>query len=60
MIPLTKVKQIISTYETLEKELSSGNIDKKDFVFLLSLLIIDETDNSNYFLYKLKLTKKLK
>ena len=32
MIPLDKVKQIISTYETLEKELASGNIDKKNFV----------------------------
>ena len=32
MIPLDKVKQIVSTYETLEKELTSGNIDKKDFV----------------------------
>ena len=31
MIPLEKVKKIISTYETLEKELSSGDIDKKDF-----------------------------
>ena len=32
MIPITKVKSIINTYETLEKELASGNIDKKDFV----------------------------
>ena len=32
MIPLEKVKQIINTYETLEKELASGNIDKKNFV----------------------------
>ena len=32
MIPLEKVKQIVSTYETLEKELSSGDISKKDFV----------------------------
>ena len=32
MIPLQKVKLIIKTYETLEKELSSGNIDKKNFV----------------------------
>ena len=31
MIPLKKVKQIVSTYETLTKELASGNIDKKDF-----------------------------
>ena len=32
MIPLEKVKQIVDTYETLEKELASGDIDKKDFV----------------------------
>ena len=32
MIPIEKVKLIIETYKTLEKELASGNIDKKDFV----------------------------
>ena len=32
MIPIAKVKSIIDTYKTLEKELASGNIDKKDFV----------------------------
>ena len=32
MIPIEKVKLIVDTYETLEKELASGNIDKKDFV----------------------------
>jgi peptide chain release factor 1 len=32
MIPLEKVKIIINKYEVLEKELASGNIDKKDFV----------------------------
>ena len=31
---------------------SKNIIQKKDFIFLLSLLIIDETDNSNFFLYK--------
>ena len=31
MIPLEKVKQIVSTYETLEKEFASGSINKKDF-----------------------------
>ena len=31
MIPLEKVQQIVSTYETLEKELASGDIKKKDF-----------------------------
>ena len=32
MIPLEKVQLIAKKYETLEKELASGNIDKKDFV----------------------------
>jgi len=27
-------------------------IDKKDFIFLISLMIIDNTDNSEYFIYK--------
>ena len=30
MIPLEKIRQIISAYENLEKELASGNIDKKN------------------------------
>ena len=32
MIPVKKVQLIVETYETLEKELASGNISKKDFV----------------------------
>ena len=32
MIPIEKVKSIVDTYKTLEKELASGDIDKKDFV----------------------------
>ena len=32
MIPQEKVQSIIDTYESLEKDLASGNIDKKDFV----------------------------
>jgi len=32
MIPITKIKLIVDTYETLEKELASGNISKEDFV----------------------------
>ena len=32
MIPIEKVQLIIDTYKTLEKELASGNIDKKNFV----------------------------
>jgi len=32
MIPVEKIKLIVDTYETLEKELASGNISKEDFV----------------------------
>ena len=32
MIPIEKVKLIVNTYKILEKELASGNIDKKEFV----------------------------
>jgi peptide chain release factor 1 len=32
MIPIEKVKLIVTTYEELEKELASTEIDKKDFV----------------------------
>ena len=31
MIPLEKVRDLISKHENLEKELSSGSIDKKNF-----------------------------
>jgi len=33
---------------------------KKDFIFLLSLLIIDDTDNSEFFLYKYNLSNEAK
>ena len=32
MIPLDKIKKIVSKYETLEKDLASGNTTKTDFV----------------------------
>ena len=32
MIPVAKIKLIVDTYETLEKELASSNISKEDFV----------------------------
>jgi poly(A) polymerase len=34
------------------------NISKIDFIFLLSLMIIDGTDNTDYFLYKFNISKK--
>jgi len=33
---------------------------KKDFIFLLSLLIVDETDNSEFFLYKFNMSNEAK
>ena len=32
MIPLEKISNIINTYQSIEKELSSGDISKNDFV----------------------------
>jgi len=36
------------------------NFDNVDFIFLLSLIIIDGTDNVDYFIYKFNLSKKNK
>ncbi len=33
-------------------------IQEVDFIFLISLLIIDETDNTDYFIYKFNISKK--
>jgi len=41
----------IDIFKKLNKNYKN-EILKKDFIFLLSLLIIDETDNSEFFLYK--------
>ena len=37
---------------------ASENLAKVDFTFLLSLMIIDENDNAEYFLYKFNISKK--
>ena len=37
---------------------TQNNLSKVDFIFLLSLMIIDGTDNSDYFIYKFNLSKK--
>ena len=34
------------------------NLSKIDFIFLLSLMIVDETDNVDYFIYKFNISKK--
>ncbi len=39
---------------------SKSLLNKKSFVFLISYLIIDETDNANYFLFKYKLSNENK
>jgi len=33
-------------------------IEESDFIFLLSILIIDKTDNADYFIYKFNISKK--
>ena len=33
MIPIDKVKDLISKHKTIEQELSSGNLDKKNFAY---------------------------
>ena len=33
-------------------------IEESDFIFLLSVLIIDQTDNADYFVYKFNISKK--
>ena len=37
---------------------ASNNFSKLDFIFLLSLLVVDGTDNTDYFIYKFKISKK--
>ena len=42
-------------------KLNSNNreiLKEKDFIFLLSLMIVDGTDNTDYFLYKFNISKK--
>ncbi len=34
------------------------NIKKMDFIFLISLMIVDGTDNADYFIYKFNISKK--
>jgi len=57
------IKLIFPQFKNIEniKNLNQFNKDKLtnlDFCFLLSLLIIDETDNSDYFTYKFNISKK--
>jgi len=62
-ISLDLIEIIFPQLKNLEnfKKLNSHAIDnlpKVDFIFLLSLLIVDGTDNADYFLYKFNISKK--
>jgi poly(A) polymerase len=37
---------------------AKDNLSKVDFIFLLSLMIVDGTDNADYFIYRFNLSKK--
>ena len=54
IFPEFKNIKIFSKLNSIQKDL----LKEKDFIFLLSLMIIDETDNTDYFLYKFNISKK--
>ena len=54
IFPELKYVNIFFNLDKYKKHLLSDN----DFIFLLSLMIIDQTDNADYFLYKYNLSKK--
>jgi len=54
IFPELKNVKIFSRLNSLSKEFLKEN----DFIFLLSLIIVDETDNTEYFLYRFRLSKK--
>ena len=47
----------VSIFSKLNK-FAKKNFSRVDFIFLLSLLVIDGTDNVDYFIYKFNLSKK--
>ena len=62
-ICLEIIKMIFPQLKNIDnfKKLNShtqNNLSKVDFIFLLSLMIIDGTDNADYFIYKFNLSKK--
>ncbi len=62
-ISLELIEIIFPQLKNLEnfKKLNSyalDNLSKVDFIFLLSLLIVDGTDNTDYFFYKFNISKK--
>ncbi len=54
IFPELKNINIFSKLNSTKKKMFEG----VDFIFLLSLMIIDETDNTDYFLYKFNISKK--
>ena len=53
------VNKVIDLMENEEfRDFFDENFDKLDFVLLISLLIIDGSDNPEYFLYKFNFSKK--
>ena len=54
IFPELKNINIFSKLNSIKREI----IENSDFIFLISLMVIDETDNSEYFLYKFNISKK--
>ena len=54
IFPELKNLNVFSKLNSFQKEI----LKKNDFIFLLSLMIIDDKDNADYFLYKFNLSKK--
>ena len=60
---LELIEIIFPQFKNLEKfkklnPYAKNNLSNIDFIFLLSLMVIDETDNTEYFLYKFNISKK--
>ena len=59
---LELIKIIFPQLKNLEKFkklnlFASNNLQNMDFIFLLSLMTVDGTDNADYFLYKFNISK---
>jgi len=54
IFPELKNIKIFSKLNSINKDL----LKRMDFIFLISLMIIDDTDNTDYFLYKFNISKK--
>ena len=54
IFPELKNISIFSKLNSLKRQI----VENSDFIFLISLMVVDDTDNSDYFLYKFNLSKK--